>query len=70
MAADRFRLKIRYDGEIRYYCTDGDFWNINNNRTAELVYFGSRQEAKEAFLKWVMKYPAIASDWIFEVEEA
>lgn len=64
-----YRLKIRKDGMVKYYCEDGYWWSLKYNKTAKPHHFEGRIQAQDAYLAWAHKFPVTASDWIPEIEE-
>jgi hypothetical protein len=70
MAEDkRYRLKIRGHGMIKYYCTDGKFWNIRLNINVKPCHFKQKIDAQNTYVKWARLYPSTAREWIPEIEE-
>ena len=64
-----YRLKIRSDGKVMYYCEDGRFWSLRMNKWAKPHYFDSRLEAEKVFLEWAYKHLATCGEWTPQIEE-
>ena len=71
MATDgkEYRLKIRSDGKVMYYCEDGRFWSLRQNRQAKPKHFSTRKEAQGVYLAWAYKYIATSGEWHPVIEE-
>lgn len=54
---------------IKYYCTDGKFWNIRLNINVKPCHFKQKIDAQNTYVKWARLYPSTARDWIPEIEE-
>ena len=60
----RYRLKIRRDGAVRYFMSDGSFWEPRNCPQLSIYEFNSRTDAGLFWHRWALQYPVIARDWI------
>lgn len=63
-----YRLKIRRDGIVKYYCEDGRFWNIKEIRTTRPKEFAQILEAQKTFYGWQRQNLSIANDWGMQIE--
>ena len=60
----RYRLKIRRDGSVRYFMSDGSFWEPRNCPQLSIYEFNSRTDAELFWHRWALQYPVTARDWI------